>query len=424
VGRSRRSVHSCGLPVNGSMPDTLRSFVPLRIAFLTNEFIIESPSHGGLGNYVNRITKALKGLGHEPEIFVLRSRPDTDTVMSFDGIRVEHVAAVDHLGIRLLRRLEARYLAPPWGGAAAYLGTALGLSRALARRHAEHPFHIVHSTNCGAAGLFVRRRTYPVHIIRLSSHRTLWWQTDGTYRLGHKLIALLERTAVRNATIAYAPSQFVADHCRHSGWRGDVQVVRPPAFLEVAPAVVLDFPVPERYLIHFGQIGRRKGSDLVAAALLRAWEEDPTLTMVWCGAPIDPREMERFQASWGARSGNVVWLSALPRPLLYAVLRRALAAVLPSRIDNLPNTVIEALLLGVPVIGSDGASIDELVEPGVNGELVPVGDVAGLVSAMLRAWRGEACSRATAVRSPRRLADLDPERAAAALVRLATGRRP
>ena len=423
MGGSRRSVHSCGLPVNGSMRDTLRSFVPLRIAFLTSEFIIESPSHGGLGSYVNRITKALKGLGHDPEIFVSRARPDTPSVMDIEGIRVEHVAAIDHLGIRMLRRLEARYLAPPWGGAAAYLGTALGLSRALARRHAEGPFDIVHSTNCSAAGLFVRHRNYPVHIIRLSSHRTLWWQTDGTYRLGHRILAMLERAAVRKADIAYAPSQFVADYCRSSGWRRDVQVLRPPAFLEIEPAAALDFSLPARYLIHFGQIGRRKGSDLVAAALMRAWEQDATLTMVWCGSPIDRRDLDRFQVQWGAAAGNVTWLGALPRPQLYAVVQRALAAVLPSRIDNLPNSVIEALLLGVPVIGSDGASIDELVESGVNGELVPIGDVAGLASAMLRAWRGKSFSSATGVSPPRRLPELDPERTAESLVQLATGHR-
>ncbi len=79
---------------------------------------------------------------------------------------------------------------------------------------------------------------------------------------------------------------------------------------------------------------------------------------------------------------------ALPKPQLYTVLRGAAAAIIPSIIDNLPNTAIESLLLGIPVIGTRGASIDELVTDGVTGELVPLHDVTGLAEAMVRAWSG------------------------------------
>ncbi len=85
----------------------------------------------------------------------------------------------------------------------------------------------------------------------------------------------------------------------------------------------------------------------------------------------------------------MIYLGALPKPQLYAVLRGAEAAVLPSLVDNLPNTVIESLMLGLPVIGSAGASIDELIEPGITGELVPLGDVPALAAALVRFWRGQ-----------------------------------
>jgi glycosyltransferase involved in cell wall biosynthesis len=74
---------------------------------------------------------------------------------------------------------------------------------------------------------------------------------------------------------------------------------------------------------------------------------------------------------------------------LYALVRGAIATVAPTRCDNLPNTVLESLQLGVPVIGSQGASIDEIVEPGVQGELVAIGDSARMAQALIAAWRGE-----------------------------------
>ena len=42
-----------------------------------------------------------------------------------------------------------------------------------------------------------------------------------------------------------------------------------------------------------------------------------------------------------------------------------------------------------PVIGSAGASIDEVVEDGVHGRIGPVGDVEALADSLLRAWNAE-----------------------------------
>jgi hypothetical protein len=41
------------------------------------------------------------------------------------------------------------------------------------------------------------------------------------------------------------------------------------------------------------------------------------------------------------------------------------------------------------VLGSRGASIDQLVEDGRGGHLVDLGDVHGLANAMIKMWRGE-----------------------------------
>jgi glycosyltransferase involved in cell wall biosynthesis len=46
-----------------------------------------------------------------------------------------------------------------------------------------------------------------------------------------------------------------------------------------------------------------------------------------------------------------------------------------AREDNLPNTVMEALACGRPVVGTATGGIPDMVEDGVNGWLVPVGDV-------------------------------------------------
>lgn len=73
--------------------------------------------------------------------------------------------------------------------------------------------------------------------------------------------------------------------------------------------------------------------------------------------------------------------------------------VLPSLEDNLPNTVMEAMACGTPVVSFKTGGIPDLVQHGENGILAEKGDVKGLAAAILDllsdgAKRGEFAIRA------------------------------
>lgn len=56
--------------------------------------------------------------------------------------------------------------------------------------------------------------------------------------------------------------------------------------------------------------------------------------------------------------------------------------VCPSSIENSPNSVGEAMLLGVPVVSADVGGVADLLEDGVEGLLYPAGDVERLAEAV------------------------------------------
>jgi len=72
------------------------------------------------------------------------------------------------------------------------------------------------------------------------------------------------------------------------------------------------------------------------------------------------------------------------------------ALLIPSHEDNLPNTMLEALATGTPVVAYRVGGVPDMVHEGSTGSLVERGDTAGLAKALAtllesgasEAWRG------------------------------------
>ena len=76
-----------------------------------------------------------------------------------------------------------------------------------------------------------------------------------------------------------------------------------------------------------------------------------------------------------------------PRDQVAKFLRAARAAVVPSRWENLPYTLLEAMASGLPVIATRYGGMAELIEDGTTGWLAPDGGIADLSQALEVALR-------------------------------------
>ncbi|NJL30590.1 MAG: glycosyltransferase family 4 protein [Phycisphaerales bacterium] len=362
----------------------------MRWAFVTPEFVTELKDSGGLATYLYRISRALIDIGHEVEVFTLSEHPPGRLV--HDGMLVHRVGRKRNRALywafrltRLHWRLYEYYLE-----ARTHLEGPAALATALAAREAEKPFDVVQASEYGQASAFIRKRRHRPLLVRCSGATDLYNQADQlAINADQRLLKRIERWTIRRADLAYAPSQLVADYYR-AKYGLNVGVIRPPMFRETSTQVEPPVDLPNKFLFHYGLLGQRKGTLWLSRALPLAWKQCPELQVILAGQLHHPYEaMKELSKQWQDNNGRIRWLGPLPKAQLYAVLKRAWATVLPSEVDNLPNTVIESLMHGKPVIGTYGASINELVEDGCTGGLVPLGNDQALADMMVRAWHGQ-----------------------------------
>jgi glycosyltransferase involved in cell wall biosynthesis len=75
----------------------------------------------------------------------------------------------------------------------------------------------------------------------------------------------------------------------------------------------------------------------------------------------------------------------LDRNEMAELYRSASVVINPSRVDNMPNSVLEAMASGAVVVSTDVGGVPFVVRDGVTGLLVPAGDAAAMAAMVLRA---------------------------------------
>jgi glycosyltransferase involved in cell wall biosynthesis len=80
----------------------------------------------------------------------------------------------------------------------------------------------------------------------------------------------------------------------------------------------------------------------------------------------------------------ITWLDTMPHHELADHLRTADIFILPSLEDGLALTVVEALACGLPVVTTANTGASDLIQPGVNGEIVPIRDPQAIADAVFK----------------------------------------
>jgi glycosyltransferase involved in cell wall biosynthesis len=386
----------------------------MRIAFITPEYITEKNFDGGLANHLGRVCPMLVERGHQVIVIVAS---DEDGTFFKDGVEIHRVIVPSSGGPYWLHGLTFKRFRE----AKQWIRQSWALNQTFASVHRNNRIDIVQYSSYMATGLY-RLKSVP-SVIRLSSYERLLQQAYSLPEsLNNRFKIYLEKKSLIQADAIFGPSNLVADAVMNDiGVK--VQLIEPPFPDQLTNGdekPFQDLLAGKKYLLFFGTVGINKGVPSIAEIIFPLLTTHPDLFFVFIGKDggyLNHSMMEYVWKKAGSARGRVLYLGQMPQSQLYPILVGATAVVLPSRIDNLPNTCIEAMACNQIVIGTRGASFEQLIDDTVSGFLVSIDSPAELLSGINKALSLSSFKRlSVGIEAGRRISQLNPDIAVTNLI--------
>lgn len=140
-----------------------------------------------------------------------------------------------------------------------------------------------------------------------------------------------------------------------------------------------------------GKISHLKGQDIALKAFAKALPALPDSKLVMVGkSDVEPDFFEDLEAFVGkeALQDEVIFTGEVEREEVCSWLREADIQIIPARLMNVGNVVIESWASGTPVLQSDAVDPNLVIE-GVNGYLFRSQDMEDLAQQMQKAFAGK-----------------------------------
>ncbi|MDQ2731506.1 MAG: glycosyltransferase [Armatimonadota bacterium] len=132
------------------------------------------------------------------------------------------------------------------------------------------------------------------------------------------------------------------------------------------------FGPEDQVVLYAGHLTVDKGAGLLLPIMQRLWERHPSARLLLLGEGELRSTLEK-DIREGSLEKRVLLMGfqADIRPFLAA----ADLMLLPSLKEGLGMVLLEAMAAGLPAVATDVGGIPEAIDPGLTGELVPLGDV-------------------------------------------------
>lgn len=315
-------------------------------------------SHGGVERHVEEVGSRLAERGHEVTVYCRRSYVGPSR-SSYRGMRLRELPSVPTKHLDALSHSAVSALA------------------AMMSRHDVVHFHALGPGLCAPLPRYLSASKVVLTVHGLDNERAKWGRgAQGVLRMGHWMSA-----RVPDATVVV--SRALRDHYESRFARSTVYIpngVTAPAPAPAGPACRRLELEPGGYVLFVGRLVPEKACDV----LLRAFAQLPSsVRLVLAGDSSFTDDYVATLHELAAADRRVVLAGYVYGDDLRELYDNAAAFVLPSLLEGLPLTLLEAASYGVPVVASDIPPHREVVGTDAPGHrLVPPGDVMALAAAI------------------------------------------
>jgi starch synthase (maltosyl-transferring) len=195
----------------------------------------------------------------------------------------------------------------------------------------------------------------------------------------------VERRLHARAAKVVCVSQSVADIYAHQvGFPPDKLAVIPNgidvrryATAEAVDLASLGLPAGRQAIVFVGRLHCQKGLDWLLRLTPRLFSRLPSYDLVLVGEGPERRPLETLARSLGV--AHRVHFAGF-RPNIAGILRASRLLVLPSRWEGMPNVLLEAMALGLPVASTRVHGVEELLGDLTAAQTAEPGDDVGFLA--------------------------------------------
>lgn len=344
----------------------------MRILYVATDYPERGMPTTGFPNYLYRVSLALVQMGHEPVILSpgRRDSSRTEQGISFWTVRIEYIDFNSTVLSYTVNALKKSYI----------------LNHKAAEIVKKQPVDIIQFTSLEGSALFYRG-SIPA-VLRLSSYAKTYFSSFQTFSPAKvNMMSLIERLSARRCKVVFAPCRITAQAFGKDCGR-KVSVIETPFVNDVETydnTYVEEYLKDKKYVLFFGSLYAEKGILIIGDILEKFLRENKEYYFVFVGDVCDIDEESSaniLKRKAGTMAHRIIIWSALPHKRLYPIIREADFVVLPSLMDNLPNACIEAMYFQKVVVGTEGASFEQLITHEKNGFLCEIGNSEDLYKKM------------------------------------------
>lgn len=349
----------------------------MHIVYVTPEFVTECKG-GGLASYISNISRILADHGHTVTV-VTASDVNNDSVTWYPGVQVERV------------RNSGRFLLVPFYK----LWRSWKLCKRVRKIDKRNPISIVQYASFESVGFFSPRKIPAV--VRISSecvclreYKKIDYREEELNKLC--LTDKIEYYAIDRIKNVYGPSYATAQIVEKR-INKNITIIESPFYLnkeEYDYSVYNKKLKGKKYYLSHSSMSCLKGTHIIAQVIEKVCQQDKDVYFVFAG---NDHGIFYRNGKWESAKeyicriakeyvDRIIFLGTLKRQELYPIVENSYACLMPSRIDNMPNTCIEAMAMGKIVVGTRGASYEQFIKDGVSGYLIDIDDTEGLTEAI------------------------------------------